>query len=107
MQAAHVQTKARAFAGMTDKVSSGLEANEVLLQCANKAQHTLTRHKSLLEAVNARQLQRQRSAKQQYKDTVTNKKLRDTATAQLQEIKQLHAEKMRWAERSFPAFGTH
>ena len=104
MQAAHVQSKSKAFVGLTDKVATSMEANEALLHCANQGRQDLQGRRGLLEAINSRQLQRQTSAQQRFKDTVTNKRLREMAAAQLREIQSLHVEKLRWAERSFPAF---
>jgi hypothetical protein len=60
----------------------------------------------LSDALAERDAERIKAHRSRFHSIVTNGKLRDLALAQMKELKQLHAEKAKWVQRSFPSFAT-
>ena len=101
-----MHTKSKAFATATDRVASGLEANEALLFTTDEGLREARSKKELLDAAQASTKERARAQNKRFHATLATSKLRDVARAQIDTLRALHAEKMRWVQRSFPSFVT-
>lgn len=106
MQAARVKSKSSAFTSATERVASGLQANEALTYATAEGRRKARSSTKLADAAQAGSQVKAQADKKCFYETLATTKLRDVARAQAETLKALRAEKLRWVQRSFPSFAT-